>query len=99
MWEMDYDPSPFMLTSASQLLLFLLLSYLSSNQITPNPPTSIFPVTGCGPFYLTNCCKSRNKAYTREACKHEKSIIGLDIPVQNLELQYIATDQSSTEVL
>jgi hypothetical protein len=45
---------------------------------------------------LTNHFKSRNKVCTTKVCKCENSLVGLDLQVQNLALQSIATDQTLT---
>ena len=80
---------------------FLLLSHPSSFSLVTSPPTRSLhlppiPPAGCN-FIQPIVFKSRNKVGTTKACKHEKSLVGLDLRVQNLALQYIAIDQASTQ--
>ena len=70
--------------------------FLHISLVSPPPTRSlqthlplIPPVIGCSQFYLTNSFKSRNKVCPTKACKHEKSLIGPDLQVQNLVLKYI----------
>jgi hypothetical protein len=55
--------------------------------------------TGCRHLYSTNSFKLRSKVCTTKAGVCENSLVlrQLDLGIQNLALQYIATDQTSTK--
>lgn len=76
------------------LLLFRFSNHQPGNSKTRLP--LIPPVIGCGQFYLANGFKSGNKVCTTKAGNPETSLAGLDLWVQKLALQYIATDKIST---
>ena len=94
-------PSPRRLLSPTILSVSSLSYHPLSLFSTPTrlPKTHlplIPPVIGCSQFCLNNSFKSRNKVCTTKICKCENSLGGLDLQVQNLALQYITTDQTST---